>query len=548
MKYAYIFISVIVSAIASVLTVAFFKQGFVININEHSLVIGGVFLLAFLCICYVFTIAQKSADLNKPMGMPSGSVRAIIALLVIVFFMMTAMLMVFSNTTTDLGKQVLTTMATLAIAVSSFYFGSKATEQGSKISQEIFSQTMGQNSPEDVPLSVVEQAISNNKERWMKDYNCTNIYSGKKLSQQVLHDQNCIIFQVKEKKDNGPIIPAAIDFTSSGKSYKIPTDVQTKGDTASTAGQIAFQSLSTADQYKNAQTYIDENDSALKEKYPGLTGITAGPPPTAVNSDSGVVGIVLQLKEPDPATGEGPQFATQENYDIPLYFQVTGATTPHASPQYLNAGVSRVGDNEFGTFGIPVKFNNETHILSCYHVYFNQELKAGAKSASSATPIADRRLISPASQDGGQVADLVGEIVEGQLSDYLDVAVMKPTVPFEPAFNGLPGPLPYTVLTRDQQNKIYLRFWGNGNKGSRESLLISISSNQWIDYPGAAGSCLMKNLIQINKCATGGDSGAAVCDLSGNLVGIIVASDQFFTYLISAYNIEDKTTYELNLT
>jgi len=540
MKYVYYLIAFVTGAIVAAIIVISSKQGFSLILENNTLIIIGIFLLAFLCIASVFSIARKSMDRGKPLGLPNGSVRAIIALLVIIFFVLTAMLCVFSSINTEISKQILTTMATLAIAVSSFYFGSKATEEGSKISQEVFTQALTATSQTElIPIAIIQEAIKNNKEQWLIIYECLDIHAGQKSTQNVTNNINCIVFVVKEKSDKQTPIPPTIPYNTANKTYAIPTDVQEENIAANDGKKPSINSIDVEGQYKIVQQYIDNNDLELKENHPQITGIKA----EDFNKTLPVtIGIVLEVESLMP---DLPPIVVYEGYVIPVYQKTGGYAKPHSSPQYLDAGISRRNDTEFGTCGIPVHYQNQLHILSCFHVFFNEEMKRGSKKVDSTTSISDRKLISPCFSDRvDDFDDVVGEVIEGEISEFMDIAIMKPNVEFEKTFKRLKGPNSYTVLSRAQQEKIFLQFWGNGSKQIRTGKLININSGQWVEYDGLE-RCYIRGLIQIERCAVGGDSGAAVTDSDNRLIGIVLGSDPDYTYIISAYNIQDKSKYTL---
>jgi hypothetical protein len=81
----------------------------------------------------------RLVDRAQALGLPDGSVRAIIALMLVVLFVtMTVFLVIRISGPTanasvvDVAKQVLTILGTLVTAVSSFYFGSRSAADGAK--------------------------------------------------------------------------------------------------------------------------------------------------------------------------------------------------------------------------------------------------------------------------------------------------------------------------------------------------------------------------------------------------------------------------------
>jgi hypothetical protein len=101
--------------------------------NVFALILVGsvVFLMTSL-----FIIAGAFAQLNltdrrQALGLPEGSIRAMIALILILVFIMFGSLLYSGAANPEeqsrLGQQLLTTIGTLVVAVAGFYFGSATT-------------------------------------------------------------------------------------------------------------------------------------------------------------------------------------------------------------------------------------------------------------------------------------------------------------------------------------------------------------------------------------------------------------------------------------
>lgn len=187
-----------------------------------------------ICIFIIYASSKSPKDKTFPLGLPDGSIRAIIAVLAIIFYILISVILSLSETseTSKIATDVTKTLGTLVVAVSAFYFGSKTAEQGSKTATDNLTKILdnqNQNSPNDIPISIIMQAITMNKDKWMGLYNCKDIITGKKKSQDTTHDLNCIVFVVSEKTDNPSAskVPQFITYNSQGKDYNIPTDVQT---------------------------------------------------------------------------------------------------------------------------------------------------------------------------------------------------------------------------------------------------------------------------------------------------------------------------------
>jgi hypothetical protein len=176
-------------------------------------------------------------DRQFPLGLPDGSIRAIIAVIIIVFYILVSItLSMYSSTASAIANDLTKTLGTLVVAVSAFYFGSKTAEQGAKTATDNFSKAVNNannktNTDTVVPLAVINAAIDANKANWLKLYGAQDITAGKKQAGAVTNDLDCIVFIVTTKgaiSTDVNIIPPFIVFNYQGKTYNIPTDVNTR--------------------------------------------------------------------------------------------------------------------------------------------------------------------------------------------------------------------------------------------------------------------------------------------------------------------------------
>jgi hypothetical protein len=306
---------------------------------------------------------------------------------------------------------------------------------------------------------------------------------------------------------------------------------------------IYFDELNSEEQYQLAQDYIEEYLEELKETYPEITGMFVGKK-TIYGKVSNLIAIGFQVSEKKNSTKQFPTIVVFKSYRIPTDVQEAGITVPHSVS--IASGISKAKDLMYGTVGIPILKNGKLHYLSCYHVYCNEELAKGQYEVINKQNSINPTLISPCEAElNGNPRTIVGEVAEGFLTDFLDIAIMVPKISIIDSYTDFEGPIYYRTLTRENENNIFLQFKGNGSKNVKKSKLINIYINKFIDYKGKKKH-LLKGLIQMEKCANDGDSGAAVCDLNGYYVGYIIGSDTNFTYAISAYTIINKTNYEFN--
>jgi hypothetical protein len=104
------------------------------------LITGIVVFLGALASLVVIFRRQGLANRDFPLGLPDGSIRAIIALSLILLFAIVAIFLYIgqggfgtdnqpTDAQTDMAKQLVTTLSTLVVAIASFYFGSTTVEK-----------------------------------------------------------------------------------------------------------------------------------------------------------------------------------------------------------------------------------------------------------------------------------------------------------------------------------------------------------------------------------------------------------------------------------
>ncbi|MEZ5106646.1 MAG: hypothetical protein R2757_19240 [Draconibacterium sp.] len=114
------------------------------NLCLAEIVLWGIIIISIgVCGFLIVSGYRNKKDAPYALGLPQGSVRAILAVTLILLFILLSIFFLLEGHIKDPQKYVdsiLTIVGTLVIAVSSFYFGSKATEQGSKIVKDVFKQ------------------------------------------------------------------------------------------------------------------------------------------------------------------------------------------------------------------------------------------------------------------------------------------------------------------------------------------------------------------------------------------------------------------------
>jgi|ERR1041385_4030225 hypothetical protein len=139
-----------VVATSSILTLLFVAgigwtlQGLADELRLPLLIVAAVagLLTSLALIVAVFALYQL-ADRKFALGLPDGSIRAVVALLLIVLFSALTIFLTIRLKQTNAGepvvdfaKQLLTILGTLMTSVTSFYFGSRAVSDGTRAAKD----------------------------------------------------------------------------------------------------------------------------------------------------------------------------------------------------------------------------------------------------------------------------------------------------------------------------------------------------------------------------------------------------------------------------
>jgi hypothetical protein len=118
------------------------------------LLFGMITLFAVLNLIVITLAALNLTDSKEALGLPRGTIRAIIALLLLVMFVIIAVFLYRQLAVDDkdasvrFAEQVLTTISTLVVSIASFYFGTKAVETASGLNPDGNSGLKAPNAPE----------------------------------------------------------------------------------------------------------------------------------------------------------------------------------------------------------------------------------------------------------------------------------------------------------------------------------------------------------------------------------------------------------------
>ncbi len=220
-----VFIGIVIGAIGLLLL-----KNVGLTFSTETGIVFAIIFIGLILISFFANSASKS-DGNAPhaLGLPAGSVRAILAITLVIMFILLSLY--FYDTVKEkdkLAEHIISILGTLVVAVAAFYFGVKATEQGSNMAHKALQVSQPLHQVSIPPKSIILEALNKNKKNWMTQYHCIDIKIGTKKTNGTNNNLDCIIFTVAKKSDTQSktsLIPGKISYQSGGINYSIPTDV-----------------------------------------------------------------------------------------------------------------------------------------------------------------------------------------------------------------------------------------------------------------------------------------------------------------------------------
>lgn len=500
------------------------------SFSPDGFIIGAIALVAILVIGFVIAMGFNSKnDAQQALGLPSGSVRAVLALTVLVLFVLVSVFFyIESEKNISLAKNILTILGTLVIAVSAFYFGVKATEQGGKIAQKAFEEgSKSLAGTKNVPLKIIQEAISNNKDNWLEKYGCKDILPGKKSAGGTQFEVNCIVFEVNPKKlpdDPNKIIPKAISYISDGDEYEIPTDVRgavVETSTVPLASLDLIEEMISIKRHEWIEKYkVDSIIAALKIKRLNI-------------EETPCVQFIVTKKTGIPKNAEIiPDYFDYEGYRILTDVKEEDEPTEDSAIICPGSSVHRKNTQAKGTIGLKVyKESNgirTDYLLSCYHVFCSTELSKGITKYQSSSK--DSAIITKINNSETEIAN----VSEGVFNHKMDASIAKiiDGVVVDQKLKGDPNTPKYglkIITSRDVINKTNVYTYGAVSK-SKSGFILARAINRKIKIHG--NQIEFQNVIPVTKISVPGDSGAPVSDEFGKIIGILFASNSSTTFII----------------
>jgi hypothetical protein len=207
--------------------------------------------------------------------------------------------------------------------------------------------------------------------------------------------------------------------------------------------------------------------------------------------------------------------------------------------------IARWQSDIVGTLGVRV-FRGEGEgrqhfVLGCFHVLCAPELRRGKLSAqpqSRTAPLDSPGFIANAAQNP------VGWVTEGELDGAKGMDAALAEIDHEhPIVQSLPRHKGFRRLRQEHLDGTHrVRSWGR-QSWHKTSVIRAFPVVQRISYPH--GNLLMRGLIEVDRLADEGDSGAVAVNLDNELIGVIVATNTRFSYLMPIGRVLTELEVEL---
>jgi hypothetical protein len=136
----------VTASLAILGAIAYLANSLYVAYSLPLLIVGGA--VVFLLVLSVVVLIFRRLGLTNPsfaLGLPEGSIRAVIALILILVFFVVALYIYISvanpaagaappsEDAIKLAQQILTTLSTLVVAIASFYFGATSVAQAAGV-------------------------------------------------------------------------------------------------------------------------------------------------------------------------------------------------------------------------------------------------------------------------------------------------------------------------------------------------------------------------------------------------------------------------------
>ncbi|MGC4101327.1 hypothetical protein [Ferruginibacter sp.] len=316
--------------------------------------------------------------------------------------------------------------------------------------------------------------------------------------------------------------------------------------------ELAFTSLTEKQQVLQIQAAIKLNRQTWLQTIPNVTGVGIG---NKIKGGDTIVRKVIRFevstKEDMASAAESiPPTITFNQFLIPTdvvpadKFNTQYAHPGDDDPRKCGASISRVNDNSTGTISLKVsrKENGQLKhfLLTCAHVVMQEQFKNGITEINRGDNISKPGVISPGldAKTGGKQ---LGKLVEAKLTEFTDSALVEldNEKVLEPQIYDIGDPGNKTrAIDETDVDTTKVKFCGAFSGLKTDITIRGYGLSKQGNYPAELGEVTINELISIDKSSHDGDSGAAVIDEKGMVIGIIVGSSETFTYVIPIQSIK----------
>ena len=322
-----------------------------------------------------------------------------------------------------------------------------------------------------------------------------------------------------------------------------------------------FSLLSKEEQYEIVSQAMDYYYDILKSKVVGFTGMSASFKKTGERYLESYALIVQVDQKSNNTEYIIPDHLPYNGFNIPTDVDEVSKTTFCSG---LGDSISRDGSNTWGSAGFLCKrtdvIDHHIYLVTNYHVVCEDLLKLSPPKFSITINdvVASPVILLPAFLHQGK-KPFIGMLVEGILDRFNDLAliklesagkaILKNSIP-----NGLGGFLQIKDIRTLKSLKkdfkpatISVRMYGATSK--TQSLtpksIISLNSPQDMHYLNGKVVQHIKELIAVEKISLKGDSGSALLDMEGGIIGLLVGDDSKFSYFLPIENILSNLKIEM---
>ncbi len=320
----------------------------------------------------------------------------------------------------------------------------------------------------------------------------------------------------------------------------VSTDKTPHTKTVDSVDVIAGEPVPVAIIDEAIQTYSE----AWVALYPNVVGIASKQKyVNGKQTDRHSIVFEVTKKETNLEQGKIPAFinyVTSDNrvVQIPTDVFETGKITASTlifdlDKAMMGGSVSAKGQTAVGTMGLKLFAwqNNQKdyYLLSCYHVLCAQALTQQITAVEDTTI----EVIVPSQQDnGGQV---IGKVKRGKLDathDFALVALDNPAFLNNKIYGHNNAPNGTTVVSSFDNNTRVVYLAGRTSEGQHGRITAHLWEGR-IQFTSDFAP-MMRGVVQTTRISDKGDSGAAVVDTEGRVVGLLIADDEAnqFSYIL----------------